>query len=844
MESLIISDPAVKLGRPVVVGTRLTVDEILDELAAVGSVGKVIENHPELTPEGVLAAVQYGAKAVRDDCSIDDRPAIELHGAHPVEIPSGKDGERIPGIAVRAFLPEAAEVSVRRLPAPPKDRAAWLPALQGGDDTSEETEPGAWQPMERIHPAGVFEAIFPGETERFEYQLTVTRPGEDARITATPYGLPPVVAEADLPELSFEGLSGGEAIAAALKACRMHDVLGAHPLVHAGVAGVAFAVWAPNAAGVSVVGDFNGWHGKSHPMRPVGSSGVWELFIPDVRAGARYKYRITTTDDGRTLDKADPYAFSAEVRPATASVVCSLSGYEWRDAGWMLSRRKTQALDRPISIYEVHLGSWRHGSGGDGASAPRWLTYRELADQLVPYVKDLGYTHIEPMPVSEHPYDGSWGYQVTGFFAPTSRYGTPDDFRYFVDTAHAAGLGVILDWVPGHFPKDAHGLAQFDGTPVYEHPDPRRSENHEWGTLSFNFEREEAAAFLLSNAIYWIEQFHVDGLRVDAVSSMIYLDYSRQHWVPNALGGRENLEAAEFLRRLNDVVHAAHPGVLMIAEESTAWPRVTGRELADSLGFDLKWNLGWMHDTLGYAQRDPVFRKHHHNELTFSLCYAFSENFLLPFSHDEVVHGKKSLLGRMPGDEWHQFANLRALYGYMYAHPGKKLHFMGSEFAPHREWNENVPLDWSLLDHGPHESLRAFVRDLNKLYRSQAALHERDFGWDGFHWLDCDDADRSVVSFLRRGNAPDEFVVVAVNFTPVTRGDYRLGVPSGGSYLELLNSDDAAYGGTNVRNAGPIEAAAVPCHGQDLSVSISLPPLGIVFLGRKQDALRLALDAR
>ena len=444
----------------------------------------------------------------------------------------------------------------------------------------------------------------------------------------------------------------------------------------------------------------------------------------------------------------------------------------------------------------------------------------------MPYVKDLGYTHLEPMPISEHPFDGSWGYQVTGFFAVTSRHGTPDDFRYFVDTAHQAGLGVILDWVPGHFPKDAHGLARFDGTPLYEHPDPRRSENLEWGTSSFNLERGEVAAFLLANALFWLDQFHIDGLRVDAVSSMIYLDYSRQHWIPNQFGGRENLEAATFLRRLNALVHLDHPGVLMVAEESTAWPRVTGPEIADSLGFDLKWNLGWMHDTIGYLQKDPLFRSHHHNELTFSLVYAFNENFLLPFSHDEVVHGKRSMLSKMPGDRRQQFANLRALYGYFYAHPGKKLQFMGGEFGQEKEWNHDGELDWALLTEEPHRQLQAYVRDLNRLYTAEPALHEVDFSWEGFQWIDCRDAERSIVSFLRRGKAPHSFAVVVVNFTPVAREGYRLGVPAAGTYAERLNSDSARYGGGDGVNPDGLVAEAVPADGQPHSVVLAAAAAG------------------
>lgn len=828
-DPLIICDPAVKMGRPVLAGTRITVDEVLDQLAAGLSAAQVAGSRPGLTEEAVRAALRFAADAVRGDCPIEARAALELHGAHAVLLPDDAGGERRPAIAVRTYMPDAAGVAVRRLPAPPAAGKAWLPALEPGG-AGEDGEAPQLYPMERVHPAGVFEALFLGETQPFYYQLAVTSADGQTRMSTSPYGIPPALTQ---DELAGAQPGPGPEPAGAARAGRLHELMGAHVLSHLGVRGVAFAVWAPNARGVSVVGDFNGWDGRSHPMRPLGASGVWELFVPGLGDGERYKYRVAGGPDGRLQDKADPCGYAAELRPGTASLVCDLGRFAWHDAAWVQGRAARQALDRPIAIYEVHLGSWRRApaEGADGRG--RWLTYRELADQLVPYVKGMGYTHIEPMPVAEHPLDGSWGYQVTGFFAPTARYGTPDDFRYLVDKAHEAGLGVILDWVPGHFPKDAHGLALFDGTPLYEHADPRRSENLEWGTLSFNLAREEVAAFLLSNAVFWMEQYHVDGLRVDAVSSMIYLDYSRQHWVPNELGGRENLEAAAFLQRLNALVHARHPGVLMIAEESTAWPRVTGwGEDGDGLGFDLKWNLGWMHDTLGYAQRDPIFRKHHHNELTFSLVYAFSENFLLPFSHDEVVHGKRSLLSKMPGNEWQQFANLRALYGYMYAHPGKKLHFMGSEFGPRREWSEEGELDWGLLGHAPHRQLIAFVRDLNRLYASNPALHEVDFGWEGFQWIDCDDAERSILAFARHSKGGARSVIVAANFTPVTREAYRLGVPAPGEYVELLSSDGAEYGGSGALNAGAIEAAPQGAGGQPHSLVVRLPPLGVIFLER------------
>ena len=809
-----------KLGQPVVAGTRITVGEILERLAGGAAVGELLDEFPGLTPDGVRGALRFAANAVRDDSPLEKIAPLDLHGGHRISIPGAAEGEALPAIAIRTFQPEAAGVAVRRL----------LPA-SGGETAGHAGESApTLHPMERVHPAGVFEAVFPGETEVFRYQLSVTRSDGGAVIIDTPFGVPPFLTVEDLPESSGAKPADSDATGFEGRAFRWHERLGAHLVEHAGLNGVAFAVWAPKATGVSVVGDFNRWNGLCHPMRPVGTSGIWELFVPGLREGDLYKYRIAALSDGRMFDKADPYAFAAELRPGTASVVWDIGRDAWHDAGWLESRRRRQAPDAPIAIYEVHLGSWQRPPAGEGGG-PRWLTYRELADRLIPYVREMGYTHIEPMPVAEHPFDGSWGYQITGFFAPTSRYGTPDDFCYFVDRAHQAGLGVILDWVPGHFPKDAHGLAFFDGTHLYEHDDPRRSENLEWGTSSFNLERPEVCEFLLSNALFWLEQYHIDGLRVDAVSSMIYLDYSRQHWVPNALGGRENLEAAAFLQRLNALVHREHPGVLMIAEESTAWPHVTGRDSPESLGFDLKWNLGWMHDTLGYAERDPVHRSHHHNNLTFSLVYAFSERFLLPLSHDEVVHGKRSLLSKMPGDPWQQFANLRMVFGYQYAHPGKKLHFMGGEFGSLLEWNHDTALDWSLPDRQAHAQLRAFVKELNRVYVSQGALHETDFSWEGFQWIDCEDAARSIVSFLRRGKDSTQFIAVAANFTPVPRENHRLGVPLPGRYVELLNSDSAVFGGSGVCNSGALCTEPVSANGQPYSLTIALPPLGIVFFG-------------
>jgi 1,4-alpha-glucan branching enzyme len=616
----------------------------------------------------------------------------------------------------------------------------------------------------------------------------------------------------------------------------LYRKLGAHPRRYETVEGVFFAVWAPHAQTVSVVGDFNRWDTRCHPMRPRGEAGLWELFIPGLKPGVVYKFALTSQRDDYEVLKADPYGFAAELRPATASVVWDLSRYVWNDRDWLTGRQQRQAPGAPLAIYEVHLGSWKRAPSPDDVHGPgRWLTYRELADRLIPYAQAQGYTHLELMPVAEHPFDGSWGYQITGYFAPTARYGAPDDFRYFVDRAHQAGLGVILDWVPGHFPKDEHGLGYFDGTPLYEPEDWRRSQHRDWGTLAFNFERPEVRAFLLSNALFWLDCYHIDGLRVDAVSSMLYLDYSRREgdWLPNKFGGRENLEAIAFLRQFNDLVHSRFPGVLTFAEEATAWPKVTGPTGEGGLGFDFKWNMGWMHDTLDYAQKDPIYRRYHHNTLTFSLTYAFSEHFTLPFSHDEVVYGKRALLNKMPGDYAQKFANLRAFYGYMYGHPGKKLVFMGCEFGQWDEWNHDKGLDWMLLDHPAHQQMSAFGRALNALYLTQPALHEVDTQWSGFQWLDCDDADRSTLSFLRRGRDPGESVVVVLNFTPVPRDNYQVGVPAPGEYRELLNSDAAAYGGSGRYSIGALTAVAEPYQGQPYALTLTLPPLAAVFLKKQ-----------
>ena len=609
----------------------------------------------------------------------------------------------------------------------------------------------------------------------------------------------------------------------------VYDKLGSHP-ESGSRTGVHFAVWAPNSDRVAVIGDFNGWSGAHHVLRPLGSSGIWYGFIPGLTKGERYKYEIRSRLTGALLQKVDPYAFSFEVPPASAAVVWDHGDYQWRDGEWMHDRARWECwFRRPMSIYEAHLGSWRRVP----EEGERFLTYRELAHQLVPYVKEMGYTHIELLPVMEHPFAGSWGYQVIGYYAPTSRFGTPEDFKYFIDECHRFGIGVILDWVPGHFPKDAHGLAQFDGTALYEHSDPRQGEHRDWGTLIFNYGRHEVRNFLLSNALYWLKEFHADGLRVDAVASMLYLDYSRHEgeWVPNKYGGRENLDAIDFLRQLNTVTHAEAPGSIMVAEESTAFPAVSRPTYVGGLGFTYKWNMGWMNDILEYVQKDPIYRRFEHRHLTFSLLYAFTENFILPFSHDEVVHGKGPMFDKIPGDMWQKAATLRALYGFMYAHPGKKLLFMGGEFGQTREWSHDRSLDWHLLETGPyHAGLRKYIQTLNWIYCAERALHDVDFDPQGFQWIDCNDNENSVVSFIRKARHAREAVVALLNFTPVPREGYRIGVPEPGLYAEILNSDSDYFGGGNVGNGGAVNTDAIPSHGWQQSLRLTLPPLGCLLL--------------
>ncbi len=607
---------------------------------------------------------------------------------------------------------------------------------------------------------------------------------------------------------------------------RLYRKLGAHPITHRGVEGISFAVWAPNAQGVSIIGSFNEWDPHHHRMEPRGTSGVWELFVPELEPGHLYKFKIRTRHGGASIEKADPFGFAMELSPQTASIIWNLDRYRWDDEEWMAERESRQSPDAPISIYEVHLGSWRRHVDG------KWFSYRELARTLIPYVKKMGYTHIQVLPILEHPFDGSWGYQVVGYYAPTSRFGTPDDFRYFVETAHQAGLGVILDWVPGHFPKDAHGLSFFDGTHLYEHEDPKKGHHPDWDTSIFNFGRPEVCSFLYSNALFWLDQYHIDGFRVDAVASMLYLDYSRKEgeWSPNEFGGRENLEAVAFLKKFNYVVHRHFPDAITIAEESTAWPKVSAPVRQGGLGFDYKWNMGWMHDTLEYAGKDPVYRRFHQSNLTFSLMYAFSENFVLPLSHDEVVHGKRALIRKMPGDTWRKFANLRALFGYMFGHPGKKLLFMGNEFGQQREWHHDRQLDWTLLEDDFHRRLQTYVRDLNRLYVSEPALHALDSSSRGFEWIDFSDATNSIVSFIRRGQDSDDCLVVVANFTPEPHRGYRVGVPLPGDYRQLLNSDYRKYGGSGLGVFAAVTAEDEPWQDQRYSVSFTLPPLCVIFL--------------
>jgi len=696
------------------------------------------------------------------------------------------------GLVARAFIPGADGVEVMNWP--------------GGERVSK---------MRRLRKEGFFVSHIKGRDGRFPYRLRVQF-GEDFIEGHDPYGFPPVFGEMDA-YLIAEGTH-----------LESYRKLGAHPITHEGVDGIYFAVWAPGASRVSVVGCFNHWDGRRHPMRLHPSCGVWEIFVPGITEGALYKFEIKDANGNLLPLKSDPYAFRCEVPPRSACIVEDVKEYDWRDQDWMARRHEANRHDAPMAIYEVHLGSWRRAP----EEGNRFLTYRELAERLVPYVRDLGFTHIELMPINEFPFDGSWGYQPIGLFAPTSRFGSPDDFRAFIGACHRAGIGVILDWVPGHFPEDEHGLVRFDGTHLYEHADPRKGRHMDWGTLIYNYGRTEVANFLLSNALFWLDHYHIDGLRVDAVASMLYLDYSRKdgQWIPNVHGGNENLEAITFLKRMNELIYERHPGAFSVAEESTAWPMVSKPTHLGGLGFGFKWNLGWMHDTLRYMSKDPVHRQHHQNDITFGLLYAFHENFILPLSHDEVVHGKGSILGRMPGDRWQRYANLRTYYAFMYGHPGKKLLFMGDEFGQENEWNHAESLDWHLLDDPLSRGVQNLIRDLNRLYGESPALHERDFDHEGFSWIDCDDHSQSTLSFLRRSKDEKDFMVIVCNFTPVVREGYCIGVPQGGFYEECLNTDSEYYGGSNVGNLTGAESQALPMHGHPYSLSLTLPPLTTLML--------------
>ncbi|MEW6263588.1 MAG: 1,4-alpha-glucan branching protein GlgB [Thermodesulfobacteriota bacterium] len=711
------------------------------------------------------------------------RDPFSLLGAHPLEAEDG------PKAAVRVLIPGARRVVV-----------------SGWDDSPDVT-------ALETDPRGFFEVLLPRPREFRPYVLNVEfKTGEASRFHDC-YSFTPVLSEYDL-YLFNQGNN-----------YRLYEKLGAHLVNHQGVDGVRFAVWAPLAERVSLIGELNQWDGRRHQMRLRGASGVWEIFIPHVKEGLLYKFEILTAD-GTILIKSDPFAFRMETRPQTASIVHDLNRYDWRDREWMEKRAKSNLSRRSMSIYEVHLGSWRRKEDN------RWLTYREAADELVAYVSDMGFNYIEFLPLAEHPFDGSWGYQVTGYYAATSRFGPPQDLMYLVDRCHAADIGVILDWVPAHFPRDAFALEYFDGTHLYEHADPRKGAHADWGTLIFNYGRNEVKNFLVANALFWLDKFHIDGLRVDAVASMLYLDYSRPEgeWTPNIHGGRENLEAIEFIKTFNTKVYELFPGVMTIAEESTAWPGVTRPVHLGGLGFMFKWNMGWMHDMLTFMSKDPVHRRHHMEYLTFALLYAFHENFILPLSHDEVVHGKRSLVDKMPGDDWRKFANLRLLLGYMYGEPGKKVLFMGGEIGQWWEWDHDQTLQWHLLTNGLHRGLQNYIRDLNRLYHREPAMFERDFQPEGFEWIDFRDTDSTVISFIRRGRRPDEELVFVFNFTPVPRWGYRIGVPRGGFYRELINSDSGYYGGSNLGLSGGLAAEPVPGHGRPYSLNLVLPPLGMLML--------------
>ena len=707
-------------------------------------------------------------------------------GMHEME----EDGRK--AVVVRAFLPDAAGITVI-------------------DYANKRKK----YPMERLHADGFFEVTIADREEWFRYQLEYTDADGNTWRSYDPYSFSPTLSEFDR-HLFGAGTH-----------YEIYEKMGGRLMTHEGARGAAFSVWAPNAKAGSVIGDFNNWDARRSPMRRLGESGIWELFLPAAAEGDKYKFHVTQCD-GRVVDKTDPYGVYAEVRPNNASVLYPLKRYKWKDRRWMTARKKYNFKTAPMNIYEVHLGSWKRAEGD------RFLTYTELAEQLIPYVKEMGYTHIEMLPVEEHPFDGSWGYQVTGYYAPTSRYGSPDEFKQFVDACHQNGISVILDWVPAHFPKDDFALARFDGTALYEHQDPRLGEHIQWGTYIFNYGRKEVANFLLANALYWMDIFHIDGLRVDAVASLLRLDFCKEEgqWLPNVYGGSENLEAIEFLKHMNSVIAEREPGALMIAEDSTAWPGVTKKVDEGGLGFSLKWNMGWMNDFLSYIKLDPIYRKYHQNKLTFGMAYHYAENFVLVLSHDEVVHTKSSMIGKMPGDVWQSFANLRLSYGFMMGHPGKKLLFMGGEFAQYSEWSEARSLDWHLLQYADHQEMQAYVKELNHLYTEEPAFWAEDFDPNGFQWIECDDAESSIVSFVRRSREKE--LVFLCNFTPVVHRGFSLGVPQEGVYHERLNSDAARFGGSDVINAVPLQSKAEPAGRCPFRVELDVPPLGMVILEREQ----------
>ncbi len=714
-------------------------------------------------------------------------------GLHMVEAPIGNELKNV--ASIRTFLPDAKTVKIV-------------------DEKSNKE-----YTMHKVHNDGLYEAIIFEKNDKFDYHFKITGYNGQEWTLEDPYSK------------WVEGITQfDQYLFNRSQHYKIYEKLGAHQMTIDGEKGVYFSVWAPNAQRVSVIGNFNGWDGRKDVMELLHDSGVWVHFKKGLKSGEIYKYEIKAKD-GRLLEKSDPYATYCELRPKTASIVYTLEDYKWKDKKWMEKRASSDFLNQPVSIYEVHLGSWRRRP----EEGNRFLTYIEMANELVPYVKNLGFTHIELMPIEEHPFDGSWGYQVTGYFAPTSRFGEPKDLQYFIDECHKNGIGVILDWVPGHYPKDAHGLIDFDGTALYEHADPKKGEHMDWGTKIFNYGRLEVKNFLISNALYWLDKFHFDGLRVDAVASMLYLDYSRKEgeWIPNQYGGRENLEAIEFMQHLNSIVHQYYPGVMMAAEESTSFGGVSKPTYIGGLGFGFKWNMGWMNDTLSYIEKDPIHRKYHHGELTFSFIYAWSENFVLPISHDEVVHGKGSMIAKMPGDYWQKFANLRAYYAYMWTHPGKQLLFMGQEFAQFDEWNADKSLDWHLLDFDFHKGIQQSISDLNHIYKEEKSLWEKDFTPDGFEGINCDDSDNSILSFIRKSSDPKDFLVVVINFTPVPRDYYMLGVPEECFYEEIFNSDSGKYCGSNFGNYGGVKAIPGGIFGKPYSINVKIPPLGAIILKPK-----------